>query len=278
MINWLASYPKSGNTWIRIYLEAYMAGNVDLQALRVVQGDQFGTNYELASPVDLSILSMYEWNMVRQAALLGKLAGAHYNPFILKTHSANVSTLDLPLIPKGITGASVYLIRDPRDIVPSFSRHMGNKTYDETIERMADDRNLIVQTKETDGYVGKTILASWKTHVDSWEKYGKNCLFIRYEDLKRHPHLWFEKIIKHYGIEWDQKKHDFAMEQSSFKLLQQREAKEGFGEKSQYTDRFFHDGSIGSHKDKLSEAQHNRIINLFGDVMLRYEYIETVKR
>lgn len=273
MINWLASYPKSGNTWVRLYLEAYMTGNIDINNLRFVGGDSSGVAYYNVSPLPMNALSSYQWAMLRQAALINKVVQARWLPVILKTHTANISVPDIPLIPKGFTKNSIYLIRDPRDVLPSFSRHMG-LPIDEGIERMLDNQNMILTLESEDGTTAysKSIVTSWKNHVTSWEQVP-NVLIMRYEDIKKDQDQCFEAIIKHFNIEWNQERHEFSKEMCAFELMKEIEKEEGFKESSPHNDSFFYDGKVGSFKSKITKEQEEKIINAFGELMEKYGYI-----
>ena len=122
-IRWIASYPKSGNTWVRCFLQAYLTGKLDINDLNLTMGDSSPFDYQGCSVAPLGALSSYEAAWYRPAALFNMCV--RHKGLILKTHNANVKVNGISLIPEFMTHSAVYVVRDPRAVCLSHSKHMG---------------------------------------------------------------------------------------------------------------------------------------------------------
>lgn len=267
-IHWLASYPKSGNTWVRALLEAYAAGDVDINNMQEVTGDSNACYYQLVSPVPYDGLAMYNFMAVRLAALNALIyLEAHRNRIICKTHSANANIIDIPTIPKSFSANSVYIVRDPRDVLPSWAAHKG-QSVDEALEGMMRTSASLGGDSEL-GSV-PTLLSSWDKHVESWEKFNESehsCLIVRYEDLKAEPVKYLKKILVQYGYKYSQKKAEAAVRKTKLDRLKSQEDKAGFKEASKNS-KFF-----GRKHKKLLVRQRKAVEKAFGPTMEKYGYL-----
>lgn len=120
---WLASFPKSGNTWLRCLLEAYRRNGVlDINDIRFSHSDGGGTLMQGVSPMPLQHLDFNSQMLLRPAAIFNQLCRLT-KPIYVKTHSANIQPDGLPpCIPEQWTERAVYVMRDPRSVVLSMSR------------------------------------------------------------------------------------------------------------------------------------------------------------
>ena len=168
---WLASYPKSGNTWVRMFINSALSGfppNINA-VFQYVTGDHLDTYYQLTSAIKISDMDALELVWYRPAVLLNYLASRYPCDACLKTHHANLGINNIFLCPAQISKGAVYLIRDPRDIAVSFSKHVG-LSIDETIDLMGNEKATISTNKENKdkGSWTHDYLMSWSTHVKSW--------------------------------------------------------------------------------------------------------------
>ena len=171
---WIASYPKSRNTWLRSIIFAALTGRVELNELRAVVP---GLNaLQMAKPASRS------WNTLKTHAeyrdqAQETVSWAADNKFqFFKTHHAAIEINGSYFPNKSCTAKAVYIDRNTRDVAISCARHYGkHKAY--TV-------HLILSKKNT-SYGGKQIefLSSWKTRVMSWQKRKFPVVLIRYEDL-----------------------------------------------------------------------------------------------
>jgi hypothetical protein len=174
---WLASYPRSGNTWLRAFLAAL---------LKVREG----------LPLDeMRLLGGWEADLApgppkERLATQLDLARNHPRRVFLKTHLGRYVVDGAPTLHPLATAGGVYLVRDPRDVALSLTDMRGSP-LDETVRSMADD-NFWTETP----IGGPEIYGSWSSHVLSW-KTAPNTLVVRYEDLSSDPLSWFTKIASH---------------------------------------------------------------------------------
>jgi hypothetical protein len=253
MIHWLASYPKSGNTWVRAFLCAYKFLTVDINRLDFVIGDNQLWFYQLASPLPFHQLKLYDWAAVRLSALLSMNVSRKYDPFIVKTHNCNANIKDIPLIPVGFSGPSVYVVRDPRDVALSYASHFG-VSIDMAITQMRSRTNGTAANGDKNEMM--SLYSSWGEHYRSWRGMP-NTSIVRYEDMLDKPDLAFREIIDQFGLPYDQERFDYALEAASFTSLQREEAKSahGFRENSPKQEFFFRKGESGGWRANLTNEQ-----------------------
>jgi len=264
-MRFLASYPKSGNTWVRAFVEAYVTGKVNINGMLTTASDQDVRVYQPHSPVPFDILNHEQWVVIRPAALHSmQFSQSGTFPRIVKTHNANVAYEGVPLFPKPLFDESVYLIRDPRKVVPSAAAHFG-QSLDDSIHQLSEEGRGFKADREKGAMHG--LMCSWPTHVRSWHGADK-VMTVRFEDLKKDPHDVFKAIIEHYKIDCSEERIDYAIELCRLDRLQQQEKSEdGFREASQHC-MFF-----GGERQKLSPEQVARIEEICGDVMKQHGYL-----
>lgn len=260
-IIWLASYPKSGNTWLRIFLAAYATdGPVSINHLPLFVGasDVQPGAFQAVSlwPTD-EIPLTYQVAM-RGAALLQLVARSPMQPAFIKTHWRNIMAWGIPAIPEMLTHKAVYLTRDPRDVCVSLARHNGTEV-EKQVEVLLTP-NAAVHGGEKSRY-GKTLfsaMGSWAEHVESWQRTDFPCHHVRYEDMVAEPVRTFTEILKFLAI-WDVDKNRVqrAVKNTGFKRLQAQEQAEGFLENRGQV--FFKNGKPGGWADVLTEDQITRI-------------------
>ncbi len=274
MIRWIASYPKSGNTWIRLFLMAYAdpaAFNLNARS-----GDHTSdTNpdiYEEVAKVELQCVSDAEARLLRGAVLvrLARIAQANTGgPAYLKTHSANVVVNGMSWIPPDFTDRAVYVLRDPRDVVVSLADHLG-LDLDGAIATMAD-----TQRKLDRGFGGVHVpIMSWSMHIGSWRRklpYGT--FAVRYEDLLDDPGRWFQVLLNFFELPFDRARFNEALEWTTFEALRVAEDRHGYAAKSDHQARFFRRGEAGGWRDTLSAEQVAQVEADHGDAMRECGYV-----
>jgi len=167
---WLASYPKSGSTWLRLALEslAQCGAPVRLNDERGRAGlGSLRDMFEDVLCVDTSHLSADEIDELRPRSY--EIIGRETEPpKILKVHDAwTLTKAGVPLFPRAATAGAIYLVRDPRDVAVSCAYHEGI-AFDVQIERMAmADYRASVSIKSLRRQVPQHFL-SWSAHVQSW--------------------------------------------------------------------------------------------------------------
>lgn len=272
-IHWLASYPKSGNTWVRAFLSAYRFGKVDINRLGFVSSDNHQHLFQMCSPEPFHEVDTYGWACVRLAMLNAIVVTDHSDPLILKTHNCAASVGDVPVIPEGLSEPSIYLVRDPRDVAVSYANHL-QKPIDQVIDMMCKGDAGVAHNAKRGGLM--EVHASWGLHVKSWQtrQFAK---VIRYEDLIEDPDANFKTILEQYGIEYDETKFEHALSASSFSALQKAEDESGFHEKGVRQSRFFRRGEAGCWRDEMTPDQARRIEREFRKAMLAFGYVDRLQ-
>lgn len=275
-IYWLASYPKSGNTWFRTFLQNLLIDGDqpveinDLATGNIASGrgwlDEvlgFDTSELDPDEVDRLRPAVYRW------ALHDEEIGYH------KIHDAYTSTLDdEPLVSREGTLGALYIIRNPLDVAPSYANH-NNSTIDDAIKRMGETGHALCKTRKGLPNQTRQKLLSWSGHVLSWvDAPGLNCHVIRYEDMLENPLETFSGAVRFLKLPDDPARIEKAIRFSDFKLLRSQEEKGVFKEKPPKTEFFFRQGKSGDWKDKLTPEQIQRIITDHAEVMRRFGYLD----
>ena len=237
MITWIASYPKSGNTWIRALLSAYLYsenGIFDFKLLKKI--DQFPSSKFLdffdPNLKDIKHSSVY-WVAAQDRINLDESLDKK-NIILLKTHSALCKINNNPFTNKRNTKAIIHVVRDPRNIVTSLANHF-SKNIDETYNFM--NTSELMLTRGEWGKDGKNavLLGSWPEHYNSWKNANiAPRLLIKYEDLANDTKNTFINILnflkKFDNITIDEEKVDKVIKNCDFNILKEKEKKEGFFE------------------------------------------------
>lgn len=274
-IVWLASYPKSGNTWVRCFLDAYFTGSVDINEILMSVSDDNGKRVTLAEGIDLLEQKIEVCLMGRLTGLLnlvGTWGDQKPYPLYVKTHNANIGANGQELIPRHLTKAVIYIVRDPRDVLPSFAAHMGISIAD-TIECMKDRHRVLDGRKQ-----GKLpdVISSWDQHVRSYfhnDDPERNIMFVRYEDIKESPVEWFAKILEHSGVKPDEERIKAALDAVEISKLRSQESKNGFVEKSFKQETEF----FGGKRPKANDIERAKVTRKFATEMRKLGY-EAPKR
>ena len=275
-IVWLASFPKSGNTWTRAFLH---------NLLKIMQGETDG----LTSVNKMAEYSTWEMGAKLFDQILGKpateatqaeiaaarpkaqaeLAGQSEGMILVKTHNALVLDRGFPTINFAVTSGAIYVVRNPLDVVISYAHHM-SRTIDQTIKAM-EIRGAETAVNEKVVY---EVYGSWSQHVESWTKKPHRAIYVmRYEDMLANAAATFGKLARHLLLNPTPAQLKKAIELSSFDRLQKLEQEEGFVEKPKTAEKFFREGRSGQWQEKLTDEQVNRIIAVHGEQMARFGYL-----
>lgn len=270
---WLASYPKSGNTWLRLLLWSVLNGgkSVDFsQPITFSPSAAARVFFEDMLPLESSELSQRELRRLRPFAYLAE-AGASSGRLYRKTHevwSPGDGDL-LPLFPPAVTAKVVYVLRDPRDVVLSWAHHRG-ESVDVTIDFM---NNPEARTGDPSDFQFRQHLSSWSAHVVSWlETSDRAPLLVRYENLQNNPLSELARVVEFLELDVASNVLAAAVVATRFERLVASEQTHGFIERLPHMDRFFRQGIAGGWRSALTSAQVARIESDHADVMLRYGY------
>jgi hypothetical protein len=276
-IVWLASYPKSGNTWFRMFLANYLKNSLTPLSLEEIERTPIASNaedFEEVSGLNPFELTANEVDLYRPDVYRFLSQNAVYEEEILykKTHDAySYNGHDVPLFPKELSKGAVYFVRNPLDVCVSYANHSAGK-IEQTLRLLLNEKAQIAGKKS--GQL-RQHLFSWKNHVKSWQSQSEIPVhLVRYEDMKENPVAVFGSIIHFLGLEYDEDRLIRAIINSDFKLLQQMEQEKGFKEKMQKSESFFWKGKIGNYKEHLSETQIQELVAYNYDTMKEFGYID----
>ena len=286
MIIWLASYPKSGNTWLRAFISSILFSKDGLMHKnlweKIPQFPLFSHFDGLVDNREVFFLKKKEHVFKIFSELINaqiKLNLDKKTKF-LKTHFLNCKVDKDNFTDRENTLGTIHIVRDPRNVVTSIKNHYNFQSYNETCEHMFDEQKWLVD-KEKDLLFAPTLIGSWNTHYNMWKQSKKNYLLIKYEDLLNNPLNAF-KIIKSYlenvmEIKIDNKVYTNAIESTSFEKLRSMEINNEFYEnaldKMNKKITFFKLGSENNWKKILKAEIIKKIEKKFYNEMKELNYI-----
>ncbi|MDB3949299.1 sulfotransferase domain-containing protein [Candidatus Pelagibacter sp.] len=277
MIIWLASYPKSGNTLVRSILTSLIFtndGKVDFEKLHRINNFPAGPFFEKFTS-DFGNIKEISKYWIKAQEVLNKNKKLKF----FKTHNSLCSINGNAFTNSNNTVGTIYIVRDPRDIIISASKYY-NKSHNETKENMFN-RHMDLINKYNDKPIS-TFLGSWSDHYNSWTKNTKNILLLKYEDLINNKEVEIRKILnfinKFAKLSVDENKIKNCIETSSFKNMKIMENKGLFKENSKDLNgnliTFFNSGKNGNWRGQLEEKIVKEIEDNFQKEMKELGYID----
>ncbi len=278
-IIWLASYPKSGNTWLRIFFNNLLSNKSEPININELNETDLGSSgrigFDSLVGVDSADLTQREIDFYLPKVHKHYSRSLTENKFV-KTHDAlTQNDVGEWIIPKEATYKAIYLIRNPLDVCVSFAHHSGFENFDLAIKHLASEEALLGYSYKSQMNQLHQYLGSWSGHVKSWLKFpSEKLLVVRFEDLKLSPQKTFSKIVKHLNLKSSQELITQAIDRSKISKLQKMEDEQGFNEKLPNSERFFRKGKIGSWRDELTAEQAEKIINNHKEMMIKFNYLD----
>ena len=271
---WIASYPKSGNTWIRAFIENYLQNSdrpVDINSLhKVSTAESYAHRFQQylkdgQRTTDLTIKEICALRPKVQRDIARQAKGTVF----VKTHNYYGEYEGYALHNGSVTSRAIYVVRNPLDVTLSMSNYF-NYSIDKTIEYMAEEMTGTPNEAEN----VPQIITSWSMHVESWTREDNPALLVlRYEDLLSDPRKAFRKVESFLKLRKDPSRLKKAIKHSSFDQLKAQEQKHGFVEKHEASNWFFHHGKKNLWREVLSDAQVQKIVDIHRVQMERYKYI-----
>ena len=276
MIIWIASYPKSGNTWVRSLISSYFfskTGNFDFSLLKNISlypGPKY-FNTKIRKPGEVSLFwEMSQKNIIENQRIT-----------FLKTHNALVALNNRNFTTEKTTLGAIYIIRDPRNILSSLKNHYGFKDYNEALEFMTNKKKYILDVRKEKDFSGFQFLGSWSDHYKTWIENTKfKTLLLKYEDLENDCYSTSHKLIKYILLlngknKVDEKKLFKSVETTKFDILKKKEKETGFDESIKVNNinkSFFFLGPENKWKNKLPKEIISKAEKEFEDDLNYFNY------
>ena len=293
MIIWLASYPKSGNTWVRTIINQIIFNDVksktevfdnlsrirrypsktDIVGLPQLPNHNVFTKEQKKEVIDFTIKN---WSVSQDKI------NKNNKTNILKTHNIlcklNLDGKNYSFADLNNTIGVIHIVRDPRNIVTSVKNHFSINTEEDSVEMLCDNYNWT-------GFANNEIpqlLSSWSNHYNSWKKFPKNYLLIKYEDLVSDISKEIMRIAKYlsnyFEHEISEKIVDEIKKNTSFENFKELETKGKFNENSinEITGEkktFFNLGPHNNWKKILKKESINKIETQFNNEMSELGYL-----
>ena len=232
MIIWVASYPKSGNTWVRSIISSLIYtedGIFDFPIIKKIDQypqkrflEYFTQDYNNIHEIKKHWITSQE-----RINLDNKIK-------FFKTHHLNCKVDNYPFTNKECTRATIYIVRDPRNLIDSISNHF-SKSFEESKEFLLTSK-ILSPGREIELRGGNVItyLGSWKEHYKFWTKDNENLLIIKYEDLIKNIYQEIDRIItfikKFIDFEVSDVKKENVIKSTSFEALKKIEENGKFTE------------------------------------------------
>lgn len=272
---WLASYPKSGNTWFRVFLSNLFSGSEQpvhindlaetiISSNRIVIDNYLGMNS--------SELTVEETDNFRPQ-VFKRFSEEQEGTVYVKTHEAWMqNSLGEPIFAEEITKGVIYIIRNPLDIAISYSHH-NNEPVDRTISALNSELSRLCEQNDRIFVQIQQAITSWSGHVRSWMESELPVHVIRYEDMLDHPLISFKHAIEFLELRYEDAEITQAINNSVFDTLKAMEIKDGFAERGLYSEAFFRHGRSGEGVSGLSMAQIAEVVKQHGEMMKRFGYL-----
>ena len=278
MIIWIASYPKSGNTWLRSIITSLLYttdGIFDFNLIKKIK--QFPTRDQFKDFTknfnDINEISKF-WLLAQDKINLTEEIK------FFKTHNLNCAVNKNSFTNKSYTLGTIYVVRDPRNLVNSIKNHY-NKGNDEEAKNFLISKKILSRVPKDNEADIATLLGSWSDHYNFWTKRNSNLLLIKYEDLILDTKKELERIIiylkKFMTVEINPEKIKNILNTTSFDHLKNLENKGLFNENvydsKKNKIRFFNKGPSNDWTKVLDKNIQEDIEKVFDKEMKELGYI-----
>jgi len=283
MIIWLASYPKSGNTWLRAFITSLIyPKNKD----NILNNIKYIDQYPIKNHFQNLLSDFNDFNKIaKNWEISQSLINLDNKIRFFKTHHILCQIKESLFTNYQNTLGVIHIVRDPRNVITSLKHHYSLDNYDQALEFMLDynkfsgrlDKKENLKQAEFPAWI-----STWKNHYNSWKSFKKNYLLIRYEDLIHNPQKNFFKISRYIGkitkIDIEKDTINNAIINCSFDKLKKIEEKEGFIESaidkySKTQKKFFNLGPENKWEKNLPTSIKLKIENEFKKEMEELGYL-----
>ena len=283
MILWIASYPKSGNTWLRSLLSAYYSSEDGVFNQAILKNiGQFPEKRHFASfdynSKDVTDTTRF-WIKAQEKINEDKKLR------FFKTHNIFGAVNNHKFTNKKNSAGCIYIVRDPRNVITSLINHY-EMSYDEALKWMTNSKKFIydVENVKQDGYSDFQFISSWSTNYKSWKIQKEIPVkIIRYEDLLKETYVVFKEIIEftnkilNIKKKIDRNKIKNSVRSTFFDKLKNEEKKNGFIEavsskKNKKKIPFFYLGPDNDWRKILDKDQQSEFTDIFKEDLKEFGY------
>jgi len=276
-IIWLASYPKSGNTWLRAIVDRIVRPErpFDLNALGETAPafsgltERFIAKHGVEVPVSAPGEVRRYWAAAQHA-----ICSSSEQEIFLKTHNV-AAKFDCGYFPDpNLTKSVVYIVRDPRDVAISFAYHYRHP-LGLAVAALCTSSAFNFKPQQ----IGRTeLLTSWGEHVAGWTALQRfPLLVLRYEDLSVDAEAGVRRVAGFLGKQVSEKQVNDIVAATSFEQLRRQEAERGFREAVRARG-FFRAGRAQQWREVSDQSVFQPLLDRFSRLMRRYGYLERVGR
>ncbi len=272
---WLASYPKSGNTWMRAMLRPLTdEGDQDDLDINALGGGPIASGrgvLEALTGFAVSDLTVGEIDLLRpvcDTAFDADLSDVRFR----KIHDAlRLGEDDPPIVPPAASRAAIYIVRDPRDVAVSYAHHNA-APIEKTVAFLGEPGAAVSRSRRDIHQQVRQRMGSWSEHVRSWlDQDLIPVLTVRYEDIKADAIGELGRVTAFAGLDVGPERLAAAVEGARFERLREKEAESGFHERPKRATPFFRRGQVGGWRDELPaelaarvEADHAAVMDRLG--------------
>jgi len=284
---WIASYPKSGNTWTRAFFSHYLdveeVDNAHFNpSIDSLYGGALAVERTLfddllcVSSSELSPQQVEQLRFVFHRELAKEFMVERPNlPPLVKTHECFNRANGMAGFRSPETAGAIVLVRDPLDVSVSYANHLG-WNIDRTIHSMSNDWAQLGVTKNGINSQFPELMRSWSTHVLSWtEQYDIPVLVVRYEDLLENPIQNFRTMLEFTGCEVNDIQLSISVKATQFDQLSTLEKKYKELKITNTSKVFYRKGIRGDWRNVLSHNQAKQIISDNKPVMNKFGYLQS---
>lgn len=286
MIIWLASYPKSGNTWLRLFLSSLIYSRDGQSNFKGLENIMQYPHRVFFNKLNCDFNDIY--SISKNWILSQNQLNQDKRVKFLKTHHIMCSIKNKAFTNYENTKGVIYIVRDPRNVVTSVLKHFCKKDINDAYNFIIDENKILGgDLKNQDKIVRNdnglfTLISSWSQHYNSWKNFKKNFLLLKYENLLTDPQKEFSKLRDYLNnvlnVTFSEKKFLNSIESNSFQNLKNLEKKESFEEAIIDKDtgkrvNFFNLGKKNDYKEILDERVRKQIEKKFYNEMKELKYI-----
>lgn len=272
---WLASYPKSGNTWVRAFLVNYLRDALTPADINTLGAGPIASDRRIFDElvgIEASELSDKEIAALRPQ-VYRQFARELTRTVFVKVHDAFSVAGGEANFPPDAGDRAIYVVRNPLDVAVSLAHHLGTN-YDDAVERVCRGFSLSPGGDRMDEQLPQVLL-SWSDHVASWvDATALTVQVIRYEDLAADAAARFSMLLEFAGLALDPQRLRRSLTFSSFDELRTQEQAHGFRERAPGSRVFFRTGRAGAWRDVLAESHVAQVVNSQHAMMARFGYLD----